>query len=137
MTSVPMCAASESSAKLLVTKPPMTSATRNVAVSPKAHHNGFSYLISLTCSCPSAISPPPSSIANGDGLLDIADIHPASYGLARAPETLEDLHGLRYLTIFAEQFHLHFVDHLISEFHRVLLLACAERAQQPLDVKQA
>jgi len=40
--SVAMCAASDSSARLLVSKPPTTSATRNVPVRPSAHHNGVS-----------------------------------------------------------------------------------------------
>ena len=42
ITSVIMWAASDNSARLLVIKPPATSAIRKAAVSPKAHHRGRS-----------------------------------------------------------------------------------------------
>ncbi|QNM60244.1 hypothetical protein XHV734_1424 [Xanthomonas hortorum pv. vitians] len=53
--SVAICAASDSSARLLVMNAPMTSANRKVAVSASAHHNGFSWRMSLGAwlwSCP-------------------------------------------------------------------------------------
>src|SRR3990167_21436 len=118
-----MCAASDSSARLLVSRPPITSATRKPAVSPNAHHSGRSWAMApVPWSCPPPTSGLLASIADGDGALDMAHVQPAGLGATGAADALKDLQRLGQINVLAEHLHLHLADDLAAELDRELLL---------------
>src|SRR5690606_6065771 len=129
--------ASESNARLLVSRAPTTSAIRKPAVSPSAHQSGRSWRTSpVPWSCPAPTSAG-LLFADGPGGFHRADIDPSSVAMAGLPHAADDLHRAGDVRVIADQFHLLLGDDLVAECHGVVALAGMQCMQHALDVEQA